>query len=122
MGRYDSAVKGDQKVTDIQKLAGSFKATGKWSERLLTAKLRRHAYDSGWPAALGRVLEVKHDDNGDFSIQYPAHLESQILGVEFGDQDTPPNPVMLRVANRADGVFDDHLSRISTALNEVKYI
>ena len=109
-------------MTDIQKLAGSFKATGKKSEKLLTAKLRRHAYDSGWPVQLGRVLEVKHDDNGDFSIQYPAHLESQILGVEFGDQDTPPNPAMLRVANRADGVFDEHLSRISNALNEVKYI
>lgn len=109
-------------MTDIQKLAGSFKATGKKSEKLLTAKLRRHAYDSGWPVQLGRVLEVKHHDSGDFSIQYPAHLEDQILGLEYGNQETPANPVMLRVANRADGVFDDHLSRISTALNEVKYI
>lgn len=109
-------------MTDIQKLKSSFNSTGKWSERLLTAKLRRHAYDSGWPAALGRTLEVKHLDNGDFSIQYPAHLEDQILGIEYGGQDNPPNPVMLRVANRAEGVFDDHLSSISTALNEVKYI
>jgi len=109
-------------VTDIQKLAAGFTATGIFSEKRLTSKLRRHAYESGWPAKLSRVLEVKHLDNGDFIIQYPNNLEEQILGIEYGTQDTPPNPAMLRVSNRADDIFDDHLARISTALSEVKYI
>lgn len=109
-------------MTDIPKLAANFKATGDWSERKLTARLRRHAYESGWPVELGHALEVKHNDSGDFNIQYPEHLEGQILGIEYGNQEVVQNPAMLRVSNRSDDIFDEHLSRISTALSEVKYI
>jgi hypothetical protein len=122
MGRYVPAVKGDKKVTDINKLAVSFKSIGKSSERKMTARLRRHAYESGWPVQLGRVLEVKHHDDGDFSIQYPAHLESEVLGIEWGSLDIPENPVMLRTSNRMDDLYDSHLSKINVALSEVKYI
>lgn len=107
-------------MTDIQKLANNLEQAGSRSEKEMTAKLRRHAYESGWPVELGRVLEVKHHENGDFSIQYPAHLEDQILGLEYGTQDIPQNPVMLRTSNRFE--FNRHLARISTVLNEVKYI
>lgn len=109
-------------MTNINKLAAGFKATKDWSAKRLTAKLRRHAYESGWPVELSRTLKITPLDNGNFSVNYPARLESQILGLEFGDQNTPPNPAILRTSNRVDDIYDDHLARISTALGEVKYI
>lgn len=77
-----------------------------------TAKLRRNAYESGWPTNLSRTLSVVHVGSGKYSINYPEDLENDILDQEAGTQDVPPNPVMRLFMNR----FEQHSQDYDTAL------
>jgi hypothetical protein len=82
-----------------------------------TSKLRSEAYSNGWPTELSRTLSILHDKEGRFSMDYPQHLESKIFDVEFGTQNTPPNPVMRRFLNRLDETSDEFDSMMGTLLD-----
>jgi hypothetical protein len=58
-----------------------------------TNKLRNHLSDYGWPSHIVSQISLKHDGK-QHKITYPEHLEDQILTLEYGTQDTPPNPAM----------------------------
>ncbi len=72
----------------------------------LTAKLRRSAYDSGWPTHAGRHLKVLPEIGG-YSVTYPKKHADRIERLEYGTQDTPPSPV---VRNFLSGIDSTHLS------------
>lgn len=51
-------------------------------------------------------------------MDYPKHLESKIFDVEFGTQNTPPNPVMRRFLNRLDENSEEFNSAMATILDK----
>lgn len=65
------------------------------SAKKLTSKLRRTAYDSGWPTSASRHLKVVAD-NGSYNAVYPAQYAKEIEDVEYGTPDAPPNPTVRR--------------------------
>lgn len=61
--------------------------------RKLTSRLRREAYSAGWPTPASRFLVVEYGD-GQYTVKYPKALSSKILDLEYGNQSTPPTPVI----------------------------
>lgn len=72
----------------------------------LTAKLRRAAYDSGWPSHAGRHLKVLPEVGG-YSVTYPKQHADHIEALEYGTQDTPPSPL---VRNFLSSIDSTHLN------------
>ena len=56
--------------------------------------LQYEALLAGWPEDIATKLEVRPNPNGSLKVSYPKNLENKILGFEYGDEDTPPSPVM----------------------------
>lgn len=83
-----------------------------------TARLRRHAYRSGWPINLSRKLEIKHE-NGEFFVNFPEELMDEYLDTEYGTQDNPPNPVMHRFINRIDEQMDEYDAQLSQIIDRL---
>ena len=79
----------------------------------LTAKLRAYAYNNGWPTNLSRTLSVVKNSDETFRIGFPEELEDQILDVEMGTQNNPPNPVMRQFMNRFIMHSDDYDEQLS---------
>lgn len=67
----------------------------------LSATLRRQAYQAGWPSSVARFLQVSYV-NGIFAVGYPKQAAKEIEDLEYGTQDNPPSPVILRFMNRID--------------------
>lgn len=59
----------------------------------LTSKVRRQAYQMGWPTAVSRRLIVDFK-NGQYVVQYPSDLKESVLDLEYGNQTTPPLPAL----------------------------
>ena len=51
-------------------------------------------------------------------MDYPQHLESKIFDVEFGTQDTSPNPVMRRFLNRLEENTEEFDSAMATLMDK----
>jgi len=81
----------------VAKLSSVFNYAIRRSEKAATpaytAKLRKHVADYGWPSDIVSSLSMIHDGKG-HKISYPEHLENQILTLEYGTQDTQPNPAL----------------------------
>lgn len=65
-----------------------------------TAKLRLYAYGCGWPLRIAGRLKIVPVSEGHFAIDYPKDIETQVLDLELGVGDIPPNPVMRTYMNR----------------------
>lgn len=85
-----------------------------FSSKKATARLRKHAYESGWPTELSRVLSVTHSD-GEFNVSYPEDLSEKVLDTEFGTVNSQPNPAIRNFM----GQIDDHLYDYDNALVNV---
>lgn len=59
----------------------------------LTSKVRRQAYQMGWPTSVSRRLVVDFKD-GKYTVSYPSDLKESVLDLEYGNQSTPPLPAM----------------------------
>jgi hypothetical protein len=59
-----------------------------------TATIRRHALEAGWPKHLANSISVAVTHKGTYRMDYPPHLEDDILRLEYGTQDVPPSPIM----------------------------
>jgi hypothetical protein len=59
----------------------------------LTSKVRRQAYDMGWPPSVSRHLVIAHKD-GEYVVEYPQQIKESVLNLEYGNQKTPPLPLM----------------------------
>lgn len=85
----------------------------------LTAKLRRRAYDAGWPSHAGRHLTVVPENKG-FAVTYPKQHASHIEAMEYGTQETQPSPVVRQFLA---GAKDTDLSRhIGASLRKAGWI
>lgn len=67
----------------------------------LSAALRREAFLAGWPTNVCRKLYMRYFA-GEFQPAYPFEVSQDVENLEFGTQDNPPNPVLLRFMNRLD--------------------
>lgn len=77
----------------------------------LTAKLRRSAYDAGWPSHAGRHLTVVPENKG-FGVTYPKQHAQRIENMEYGTQDTPPSPVVRQfLAGTKDTDLTHHIGK-----------
>lgn len=70
------------------------------ASRQMTSRLRRSAYESGWPVSVARHLRVDNDASHDFSVSYPEHVSAAVEDLEYGTQSAPPNPVIRQFRNR----------------------
>lgn len=59
----------------------------------LTSRVRRQAYDMGWPTSVSRHLVINYK-NGEYVVEYPQDIKESVLDLEYGNQKTPPLPVM----------------------------
>jgi hypothetical protein len=62
--------------------------------RSRTTDLRLEALMTGWPEELANSLTVRVTADGGYVVQYPESLKHSILTQEFGDENTPPSPVI----------------------------
>lgn len=79
----------------------------------LTSELRRQAYFAG--ISHGRKLNVKLND-GNYVVTYPKSIEDQVFHSEYGDEETPPTPVIRNFMsnisfNHLDGHFGEALKK-----------
>lgn len=59
----------------------------------LTLKVRAQALDMGWPKEVSNKLVIEYAD-GEYAVQYPEDAKESVLGLEYGNQKTPPLPAM----------------------------
>lgn len=75
---------------------------GEKTARHMTSRLRRSAYERGWPVSVARQLHVRHNDEG-FDVEYPNGIKNMVESLEYGTQSVPPNAVIRQFRN-AHGV------------------
>lgn len=100
-------------MIDSSNFSNITSAAGKLHARRLTAKMRRDAYENGWPTNLSRQLKVKYD-GGRLHVDFPTDIIEDILDLEYGTQNTAPNPVIHRTLNRNN----DHTAELDKALGK----
>ena len=59
----------------------------------LTSEVRRQAYTMGWPTSVSRHLVINYKD-GEYIVEYPEQVKESVLDLEYGNQKTPPLPLM----------------------------
>lgn len=59
----------------------------------LTSKVRRQAYQMGWPTSVSRKLVVDFKE-GQYTVSYPTEIKESVLDLEYGNQSTPPLPAL----------------------------
>jgi len=106
-------------VTYSSKLPYSILSASNYSARHMTAKLRNQAYKSGWPSHVARKLTVKHDGGDNFYVDYPKEIEKDVLDLEQGNQDNPPNAAILRFMNRSHPHIEDYEQRVFAAIMDM---
>lgn len=84
---------------------GALSAAGSSAARSLTKSLRSYASAHGWPTHIVSHLHVEHED-GHFRARFPSQVESELMDLEFGTQNTPPSPALRRFENRMHGAAD----------------
>jgi hypothetical protein len=98
----------DRKLEDLDKKKASE----------YTAELRLYAYSCGWPFRTSRFLKVVPVSEGYFAINYPKPMEDEILTLELGTLDVPPNPVMRTFMNRFSKNSGDYNNDLADILND----
>lgn len=92
--------------------------------RQLTLSFRDYALGRGWPLGIVLFIQIKFLNVGDdrtrgpfggaiFDVSYPDIVKKKVEDLEYGTQDTPPNPAIRSFLNRVDDrneVFEDSLS------------
>ena len=106
-------------MTSAQNLPGKFLKSAGYTAKRMTSKLRRDAYHSGWPTEVSRLLTVRHDGGDNFYVDYPKQLENNVLNLEYGTQDNPPNAAMLRFMNRSEPFMDDYANKVFDSFAEM---
>lgn len=67
----------------------------------LTSEVRRQAYTMGWPTSVSRHLVISHKD-GQYVVEYPQQIKESVLDLEYGNQKTPPLPLMRTFMRRIE--------------------
>jgi hypothetical protein len=69
--------------------------------KVLEAQAEKHTLDlqydallAGWPEDVATKLEIRTNLDGSFRASYPKEFADKILSLEYGDEDTPPSPVI----------------------------
>lgn len=76
----------------------------------LTQQIRQFANQANWPEDVSSKLSVKQE-NGSFSYHWPKSINDKVMGLEYGDYETPPNPVFRRHRNRTDDAMNYLVNR-----------
>jgi hypothetical protein len=87
----------------------------------LTAELRRHALNRGWPSEIVNSLAVVKN-GGLLDITYPEQFRTQIENLEYGDGPNPPSPVLRSFNYRADQLAEDIYEETHESLIEASRI
>ena len=91
------------------------------SAKIMTSKFRSYAYRNGWPTSITRKLRVEHDGGGQFYIKPSDDIEDDVLNLEQGNLDNPPNAAILRFMNRVDPHIDNYVNRVfSTVIMDME--
>jgi hypothetical protein len=101
-------------MNDSSSFVAVSSVAGKLSARKLTAKLRKSAYKNGWPTGISRQLKVTYTGNGNFTVDFPESVLEDILDLEYGTQNTPPNPVIRNSMNNLND--HSHIAELDMAL------
>lgn len=80
----------------------------------LTTNIRSLARQAGWPTSVALQLEVKNHSDGKWYVGYPKGIEKQVLDLEYGTQNTSPNPVIRDFIRTLDGtdLTDEMVERL----------
>lgn len=97
-------------MTDINKYVKDLIGTGLSDVTYsITRDLRRSAQSKGWPLDVVLNLRVAIDpSSGELSVEYPDRLADRVETLEYGTQDTPPNPVIRTFNNRVDDLAQQY--------------
>jgi hypothetical protein len=64
-----------------------------------TSHLHKVASDAGWPKSIVSSITISVDADG-YKVRYPRQVEQTILTLEYGDENTPPNPIIRNFLSR----------------------
>ena len=80
----------------------------------LTANLSSLARQAGWPTSIALQLKVENHSDGKWYVGYPKAIENQVLDLEYGTQNTSPNPVIRDFVRGLDGtdLTDEMITRL----------
>lgn len=81
-------------LTEITQAAGITTASK------LTSELRGKAISQGWPAEAARGVSVVFS-GGAFDIKIASSVDDLVQTLEYGTEDTPPNPVIRSFSLRS---------------------
>ena len=69
--------------------------------RHLTSDFRQYALSHGWPLGFLLRTRVVYNANIDeFDVEYPDDIKQRVEDMEFGTQNSPPNPIIRTFMNR----------------------
>jgi hypothetical protein len=100
-------------MTDNSNFIAVSSVAGKISARKLTSKMRRKAYDTGWPTSISRKLTVKYT-GGSFYVDFPEEILEDILDQEYGKGDSSPKPAIRTTMNNLND--HDHINELDIVL------
>jgi hypothetical protein len=86
-------------VIDTTSIQQGLVQMGEKTARQMSSRLRRSAFERGWPVAVARHLSVRHAD-AEFDVVYPSQLKDSVESLEYGTQSVPPNAVIRQFRNR----------------------
>jgi hypothetical protein len=80
---------------------------------LMTAQVRRSAYQSGWPASVGRTLKIEATDTG-----FEWSADDSAMEWEYGTENRPPAPAVRTYANRTQDAEAAILRNVEAILKQ----
>lgn len=79
------------RIAEILEAAG--KEGAAFESLQLSAELQQYARAAGWPADVCDQLSIRQED-GEYIASFPTIIGGRVNDLEYGTQDTPPNPVI----------------------------
>jgi phosphoribosylformylglycinamidine (FGAM) synthase PurS component len=90
-------------LTEITKTAAAVAASN------LTAKLRAQALSQGWPSEAAKGVRVVFSGKS-FEIKISSSAEDLVQTLEYGTEDTPPNPVIRSFSLRSQKIEQEFVT------------
>lgn len=92
-------------------LTDALRTAAQQAAPLMTAQVRRSAYQAGWPSNVGRSLKVEATDTG-----FEWSADDTALDWEYGTPSRPPAPVVRTYANRTQDAEKAILANVEAIL------
>jgi len=96
----------------------AIKNSSQETARLMSARVRSEAANSGWPEHIARSLHVTHGNSG-FETHVHDDHHAEAMNVEYGTPETRPNAAIRRSNNRTEQAESFFLKRLNNHLGKM---